>query len=185
MVAYLNQGTTRKSVRVDASGAFICEQTSFEQGGGHGHPGGGGHGEPGGGGHHGGIPVDSLPAAISVYVTANFSGYTIRHAEYDSLCNNGLVFEVMITPAGFAPPVTLYFDITGSYLMQASGIPFPSLPQAVKDFLATGYQGYFVCELPLKLTLADGTIQYSIKLRHYNSFKNIRVDASGQLICER
>ena len=184
-VVYVHMGPAQKSVRVDANGALICEQSGFHHGcpgGGHGGPGGGG---PGPGGHHGGIPIDSLPASIISYVTANYSGYTIRHAEYDSLCVNGLVFEVAISQVGFAPPVNLYFDMSGVFLMQANGIPYPDLPQSVKNYITTNYAGYFVCEIPQKLTLADGTLQYVVDLRKGPSRKSVRIDANGVLVCER
>ena len=175
-VVYLHQGQTRKSVRLDAAGTFICEKI----GSGHGGPGGGGgHG----GGHHGGIPIDSLPVAITSYITSNYSSYNIRHAKYDSLCVNGLVYEVRIDKA-HVPPMDLYFDMAGVFLMQSDRIPYPQLPQAVRDYLMTNYAGYFACEIPQKLTLADGTIQYLVKLRQVHTFKSVRIDANGLLICE-
>jgi len=75
------------------------------------------HGE-----HGGGIPVDSLPAAIQEYVTANYPDYEIRHASYDSLCVEGLVIDVMLFQPEFAP-VKLYFTTSGDFLMHSDSIP--------------------------------------------------------------
>jgi len=179
-VAFIHQGPIRKSVRIDATGSFICEQAGFDHGG-HGGPGPG----PGPGWHPGGIPVDSLPPAIQAYVTANFAGYTIHRADYDSLCVNGLVFAVKIDKIGFPPPIGLFFDMSGTFLMRADLIPYFEIPQVVMDYIHTNYAGYFVCEIPKKLTLADGTVQYLINLNKPHHKKSIRIDENGVLICER
>jgi hypothetical protein len=190
-VVYLFKDSIQKSVRIDAAGTLICEQSGFHHGcpgGGHGGPGGGG---PGGGGHPGGghpgcgIPVDSLPAAIKDYITANYAGYTIRHARYDSICVNGRVIDVEISVTSGKAMVKLYFENSGAFLMLAGPIPYADCPQAVKDYIAANYAGYQVCEKPQKLTLADASNQYIIDLRYNHTKKSVRLDANGALICLR
>jgi hypothetical protein len=81
---FLGDGTLYHNGTPGEGDTIHCDSTGC--GGGHhggGHHGGGHHG----GGNHGGghnenvIPVDSLPALIKDYISANYSGYTIRHAE--------------------------------------------------------------------------------------------------------
>ena len=167
---------------MDAGGTFICEKT----GSGHGHGGhsGGGPGPGGhGGGHHGFIPVDSLPYAIKAYVTTHFAGYTLRHAEYDSLCPNGLVYEINIDKMK-TPPVQLYFDMTATFLMRSDLIRYFDLPQVVQSSILTNYAGYFSMKIE-KLTLADGTLQYLVDLSKPHTMKTVRFDANGIVLCER
>ncbi len=181
--AYLGNGAIRKSVRMDAGGTFMCEKTGSVAGG-HGGPGGGGCPGPGGiGGHHGGIPVDSLPAAIKTYITTNFAGYILRHAEYDSICPNGLVYEVDIVKVTSAP-ITLYFEMTTAFLMRSDMISYADLPDVVKSGAITNYPGYFAMKSE-KLTLGDGTIQYLVDLTKPHTIKTVRFDANGIVVCER
>jgi len=161
----------------------FCGDTTHGGGpGGDGHHGGG---HPGGGHHGHGIPVDSLPAAIISYVNANYPGDTIRHAEYDSLCLNGLVIAVMIPQPGMVPPLKLYFDVNGGYLMLANRIHYADVPQAVKDYITTNYADYMVCHGTEKYTLANNSIEYIIYLHKDHLRKSVRLKADGTLICER
>lgn len=180
---FIGKGATRKIVRIDAGGVFVCEQNAKGCGG-NGGPGGGGPGGNGGpGGHPGGIPVDSLPAAITSFVASNFAGYTLRHAEFDSICPNGLVYEITIDKM-MTPPVALYFDITAAFLMRADLIRPDDLPQAVKASISSGFAGFFAMKTE-KLTLADGTIQYLVDLSKLHTMKTVRFAADGTVICER
>jgi hypothetical protein len=175
-IVFVHKGPTRKSVRIDAAGAFICEQTGFHHGG-HGGP---GPGCPPGGG----IPIDSLPASIQAYLSGNYAGYLIRHARYDSLCVNGLVFEVRIDKP-HVPPIDLYFDMTGSFLMKADLIRYFDLPLTVREFLIATYPGFFVCEIPKMMTLADGSVQYKVNLSKHHAKKTVWLDANAVIICEQ
>ena len=180
---FIVNATTRKSVRIDAAGTFICDKTGTVPG--HGGPGGGGCPGSGGngGGHPGNIPIDSLPAAIKAYVTTNFAGYTLRHAEYDSLCPNGLVYEITIDKM-MSPPVQLYFDMTAAFLMRSDLIRYQELPEVVKSSAITNYPGYFAMKIE-KLTLADGSLQYLLDLSKPHVMKTVRFDANGIIVCER
>jgi len=169
---FLDLAKTRKTARIDANGVFVCEQA------GNGH---GGNGDPGG--HHGGIPVDSLPAAITGYITSSFAGYTIRHAEFDSLCPNGRVYEITIDKM-MTPPVELYFDLATVFLMRADQVRAGDLPQAVKASISSGYTGFFPMKTE-KLTLADGSVQYLVDLSKPHTMKTVRFAADGTVICER
>jgi len=90
------------------------------------------HHHHGKGHHHQGIPPDSLSSVITNYVLTNFAGYTIRHAETDSICSDGIVTEVMIFKSS-TTSLKLYFSSAGLFLMQGDRIPSRDLPQAVKE----------------------------------------------------
>ena len=149
-----------------------------------GHRGGGHHG----GGHHGGghgIPIDSLSSVITGYITAHFSGYTIMHAEYDSLCVEGIVTEVIIDKKDSVPPLKLVFNGAGIFLFQASRIQYADVPQAIKDYITANYATYEVCNGAEKLTLADNSLQYIVYLRQDRLRVSVRITADGTLICTR
>ena len=144
----------------------------------HGHHGGGPHG-----GH--GIPADSLSSLIKGYIAANFAGYTILHADYDSLCVDGLVKEVMIGNNDSVPPIKLIFSATDTYLFQASRVLYSDVPQAVKDYITANYSSYEVCNAAEKYILADNSLQYMVYLRLDRSHLRLRMLADGTLICSQ
>ncbi len=144
-----------------------------------GHHGGGHHG----GGHHGNqIPVDSLPVMIKDYIAANFAGYSVIHAEYDTLCPEGAVTEVMIVISS-SEPLKLVFDSNDAFLMQSGRVLYSSLPQAVRDSVTANYATYQVSNRSEKLTLADNSIQYVVYLRLNADRKKVRLTDSGMVVC--
>lgn len=145
----------------------------------HGH-----HGHHGGphGGH--GIPLDSLSSVIKAYITTNFAGYIILNADYDSICLNGLVKEVMIGKQNdTAPPVKLIFSATDSYLLQASRLRYSDVPQPVKDYITANYSTYEICNTAEKYILADNSLQYMVYMRLDRSHLRVRLMADGTLVC--
>lgn len=170
----------------DDSLGFDDDSLGGHHGGGH-HGGGhhGGHGEHGEHGEHGNwISLDSLPASISAYVSTNYPGMTLKHAELDSLCQFGAVIEVMVTEQG-TQPVKLLFDTSGNFLASAIRAQYATAPQAVIDFIAANYAAYHVKSKMEIFTLADSTQQYSIFLGQEGSRKNVILLADGSLVCER
>ena len=165
----------------DSLGGRPCDSLGF-----HGHHGGhGGHGGPGGPGEHGNsISVDSLPATIGDYLAANYSGYTARHAEIDTLCQFGGVYEVMIDQSGNTH-LKLLFDAAGTYLAKAERARYTDAPQAVKDYITANYAGYNTRDKMEKFTLADSSLQYSIFLALEGSRKNVILRADGTFVCEK
>lgn len=145
---------------------------------GNGHHGGGHHG-----GHHGNlIPVDSLPVTITDYIAANYPGYSVMHAEYDTLCPEGIVKEVMVGIIG-SEPVKLVFDANDIFLIQATRILYSTVPQAVKDSVAANYAAYQVSNKSEKLIMADNTVQYSVYIRLDADRKKVRLTDAGTLVC--
>ncbi|MCX6279080.1 MAG: hypothetical protein NT004_13440 [Bacteroidetes bacterium] len=139
------------------------------------------------GGHHGGhngnqIPVDSLPVIITDFISANYAGYSVIHAEYDTLCPEGAVKEVMISISG-AEPMKLVFDSNDTFLMQANRALYSTIPQAVKDYITANYSGYQVSDKSEKLTLADNSIQHSVYIRFDSNRKKVRITDAGILVC--
>jgi hypothetical protein len=181
--AYLVTLNTTEELAFNTTGNYLGEGSLFR----HGHHGGDtthcGGGHHGGGHHGGGIPVDSLPEAIKDYITAYYSGYTLRHAEMDSLCPDGLVTEVMICQPS-AEPVKLIFDATNTFLLYANRMRYADAPQAVKDFITSGYAVYTASNKAEKFTMADGSFQYMIYLKNNPERKKVRVMEDGTLVCE-
>jgi len=145
---------------------------------------GGGHH---GGGHHSGhhgnqIPVDSLPAMITDYIAANYAGYSVMHAEYDTLCQDGIVTEVMIG-IGTSEPLKLVFDSNNAFLLTASRVLYAMLPQAVKDSVSTNYASFQVSNKSEKLILADNSTQYAVYIRLSADRKKVRLTESGVIVC--
>lgn len=143
---------------------------------------------PHGEGLHGGngIPADSLADAIKAYISANYPGDTILHAEKDSICGDGEVTKVMVTQAG-QPPVKLFFDASNNFLMTGVRVLYKDLPQAVKDYVSTNYAGYATRGKAVKLTLADSSVQYFVFLAHGRGPGEkpviVRIKDDGTLVC--
>ena len=141
------------------------------------------HGGPPGGGH--GIPLDSLSQVIKDYIAANWPGYNILHADYDSLCVDGLVREVMIGKKDSLPPLKIVFSNADVYLLQAQRYRYADVPQAVKDYVTANYAGYQVCPESEQYTLADNSKQYMVYLRLDKEHKRLRITAGGTLVCSQ
>ena len=173
---------------------FHAGEHGGPNGHGHGH-GGMGHGGMGhgnGNGHchgfnHGefnSIPIDSLPPSITTYISTNYSGYQILHAEQDSSCAVGEVIEVLIHTTG-SEPVKLIFDPTGNYLMSASRINYSSTPAAVQSSITTNYAGYTPRPRSEQITLAGGQLQYVVYLFNGTTHKRVILADDGSVICEQ
>jgi hypothetical protein len=154
--------------------------------------GGGGHG---GHGHHGPpppphgkghwIPLDSLSSTIKNFISGNYPGYTILHAEYDSLCPDGLVKDVMIGERDTVPPLKLVFSSTDTYLLKANRIRYGDVPQAVKAYITANYPGWEACCGSEKYILADNSEQYMIYLQKNRAHMRVRLQADGTFICSQ
>ena len=104
------------------------------------------------------------------------------HAEYDTLCPEGAVKEVMIV-TGTSAPLKLVFDANDLFLMQASRVGYSTLPQAVKDSVTANYVTFQVSGKAEKLTLADNAVQYFVYLRLNNDRLKLRMTETGIMVC--
>lgn len=188
---YIVALNTQEEVAFKGSGECQGDAARFRgEGGRGGHRGGDGDG-PGGPGKHGvgghcghGFPVDSLNAAIKSYIATNYSSYTIRHAELDTLCSAGAVISVGVSQAGL-PPVRLIFSAASfNYLMQGERTEYATIPTAVQTYVTTNYASFSQRKRAIKLTLANGDLQYMIFMHQAGQRKNILLKADGTFICE-
>ena len=179
---------------------------------GHGKPGGhGGHGGPKGGGHgHGNggtapdsthiggpkggghghdrhfkneVSVDSLSAEIKSYISTNYSGYSVIHAETDTICQ-GVVTEVLVCTSS-SEPVKLIFDTAGTFLFKAERIKYADVPAEISAAVTAGYSTYTVMKRAEKLTLADGSAQYKVHMELSGVRKSVTFNADGTVSCEK
>jgi hypothetical protein len=205
-MAYSNnasQGLAADSIIV--TDTTTTDSTDVHHHHGHGEPRHGGHdgntdGGPGQGGsfpdsihingHHGHdrhfkneISVDSLTAAIDTFIVANYSGYTIIHAETDTICE-GIVTEVLVCKST-SEPVKLIFDATGVYLMKTARIHYADVPTAVTDVVTANYSTYTSKKRAELITLADGTLRYKIFLSLDSTHKTVTFNADGSVECEK
>jgi hypothetical protein len=171
----------------DSIGGCHGDSTGGHHGGGHhggGHHGGGHHGAGHhGGGHFGGIPMDSIPASISAYVAANYSGYEIHHAWNDTLCQFGGVIEVMIDSAQSAHR-KLVFDMNGEFLAYAQRVLFGDVPEAITSAVASGYPGYTARNKAETFSLADNSEQYKVFLVLGTIRLGVVLNGDGTVVCE-
>lgn len=160
------------------------DSTGFHHGGGHhggGHQGGGHHG----GGHHnfpGGIAIDSVPAAITAYVEANYTGYTLHHAWNDTLCQYGEVIEVMID-SSYTQHLRLVFTANGDFLAAASRAESSALPQAILDAIAANYASYTLRHNAEVFTDAAGIVTYKVFIFSQSSRLALTFNADGLELC--
>jgi len=127
---------------------------------GDGHHGDGHHGDGhhGGGIHHGGIPADSIPDAVTEYVAANYAGYKVHNAMYDTLCPYGIVLNAMINSSDSLHH-KLIFDASGLFIALAHRIKSEDLPAAVTSALMANYPAYPSRLKAEALTLAEKSNQ--------------------------
>jgi len=166
--------TSDEHVEFDKNGGFVGEGMTYLHHGEHHH--GKGH-------HHHGVPTDSLPALVQTYISTNFAGYAVRHAETDSICAYGKVTQVVLFKSS-TPPVKLYFDNAGAYLMQGTRVPSSDLPQAVKAAITGNYAGYTLTEKSEKYVLADNfTVEYFVFLIQGDIHKHLIIREDGTVVC--
>ncbi|MEI8046572.1 MAG: PepSY-like domain-containing protein [Bacteroidota bacterium] len=166
----------------------LCDPIHDSIGGGHhggGHEGGGHHGGGHhGGGHGGGIPADSIPNAISQYVAANYAGFAVHNARYDTLCQFGIVIDVMID-SSYNSHRKLIFDASGLFLAVANRIKGADLPATVTAALTANYSAYTDREKAELFTLVDGSKQYRIFM-HQNKLRlSVIIKEDGTVVCEQ
>lgn len=170
--------------------------------GGHGNGGHGGHGPGGGtapdsthlggpkGGGHGHdrhfrneVSVDSLSAAINTYISTNYSGYSVIHAETDTICQ-GAVTQVMVCTT-VSEPAKLVFDAVGAFLFKGERIKSADVPAEISSAVTAGYSTYTVMKRAEKLTLADGSVQYKVHMELSGVRKSVTFNSDGTVACEK
>lgn len=129
------------------------------------------------------IAIDSLSADINTYLSTNYSGYTVLHAESDTICE-GPVTEVLVVTGG-AQPLKLVFDASNVYLMKAERFAYAIVPAEVSTAVTTNYSTYNVMKKCEKQTLPDGSIKYVVHLRSSDTHKVVTFNADGSVSCEK
>jgi hypothetical protein len=169
----------------------LCDPRHDSIGGGH--PGDGHHGHGDrrhGGGHHGGghhgigIPSDSIPAAVKSYISANYPGYAIHHARWDTLCQFGTIMSVMIDST-FKVHQELIFDVSGIFLAEESRTKSADLPVAVTSAVNASYAAYTMREKAEVFTLPGGSKQYKVFLHKDKLRLAVVFRENGTVICEQ
>lgn len=197
---------TTEVIAFDQNDDFLGYASSFniEGGGpcgtGGGNHGGGNHGGGPGNGHHGGgsygsghghrgipIPLDSLPAAITTYITLNYPADTLKCAMSDTMCSvtGGAVIKVILktTSATF---IKLVFTPAGIYLMTTERDLYANVPTAVSGYVTTNYATYTPATMVEKCTLptTPASFNYVIFLKSPTSKKRVTIKDDGTFICE-
>jgi len=202
----ITDSTAMDSIHNDSIGKPRHDDLGGKGGhGGHGGKMGGGHGngkpeQPGQGGnlgdntHMGGnhgherhfkneIAVDSLSSEINTYLSENYSGFAVIHAEIDTICQ-GIVTEVMVCLTT-TEPVKLVFDAAGAFLMKAERIHFTDVPEEVSAALKAYYSTYKVKNRGELYTWADGSLQYKVFMSINSRRKSVTFNADGTVACEK
>jgi len=202
--SYIVSLNTTEELAFDDNGSYLGDGTRYHadsdslgggrHGGHHGDSLGGGHdGDSLGNGHHGGhgngqhsngIAITSLPVTITDYFAANYAGYTAEHAEMDTLCQFGVVIEVMAKSEGLEP-LKLFFDASGTFLMKGERAQYSAAPQAVSDYITANYSIYTIRTKMEKLTLADASVEYTIFMEISGLRKSVIVKSDGIFVCEK
>lgn len=130
------------------------------------------------------IPVDSLSGVITGYINTHYSGYSVKHADSDSICSFGKVIEVMIRQ-NESQPTKLVFDNAGNFKASGARFNFNEAPAAVKNFISTNYSNFKVRERSVRYILSNASIYYRVFLENNTTHKRLFVDDAGNLICEQ
>ena len=129
------------------------------------------------------ISLDSLPAAVKTYLSANYASYTDIRAEKEKNCQYGEVYELKLKSTSYEC-VKLFFSLTGDFLSTASRVDYSSTPAAVQSYITTNYSSYKVCFRSEKLTSAGGQASYKIHMRSADTKKRVCIAEDGTFICE-
>jgi len=129
------------------------------------------------------IAIDSLAADIVTYISANYSGYSVLHAETDTICE-GTVTEVLLTLAN-AQPVKLVFDTANAYLFKAERTEYANIPTLISDAVTANYSTYSVMKRSEIYTMADNSLKYKVYLRNSDTKKSVTFNADGTVGCEK
>lgn len=129
------------------------------------------------------ISIDSLSTTIINYINTNYSGFSMIHAEVDTICE-GVVTEVMISSSS-EKPIKLVFDAADLFLFKAERIQYSEVPLEVSNSVSSNYSLYTVmrrCEL---LTLTDNTLKYRVYLGLSGTRKIVTLLVDGTVTCEK
>lgn len=134
-------------------------------------------------GHGTDLSLDSLPAGISAYVAANYSGFVLKHAHLDSLC--GLGSTISVVAANSTSHIRLFFSTQGSYLGKVEKIDATALPAAIISAISSNYAGYTAGAKALLVTLQNGSLQYGVRLTNGTLRKRVLFSSAGAVVCEK
>ncbi len=129
------------------------------------------------------IAVDSLSTEINAYISTNYSGYTVIHAEIDTICE-GVVTEVLVALTN-EQPLKLVFDSASAYLFKAQRIEYSAVPTLVSAAVTANYSTYTAmkrCEL---YTYPDGALKYNVFMKSTSARKQVTFNADGTVSCEK
>lgn len=131
------------------------------------------------------IAIDSLATNIATFISTNYSGYIVLHAETDTICE-GAVTEVLVTLAN-AQPVKLVFDSANAYLLKAERTEYANVPTLISDAVTANYSTYTVMKRCEQYTMADSSLKFNIYLKDSNSNtkKSVTFNADGTVSCEK
>jgi len=129
------------------------------------------------------IAIDSLSTEINAYISTNYSGYTVIHAEIDTICE-GVVTEVLVALTN-EQPLKLVFDSASAYLFKAQRIEYSAVPALVSAAVTANYSTFTAmkrCEL---YTFPDGALKYKVFLKSTSAKKLVTFNADGSVSCEK
>lgn len=129
------------------------------------------------------IAVDSLSTGINTYISANYAGLKVIHAQVDTICQ-GVVTEVLVCSTT-KEPVKLVFDAAGTYIFKGERIEYADVPAIVSAAVTANYSTYTVKKRAEKFTLVDGSIQYKVFMNLNKVRKSVTFNADGTVNCEK
>lgn len=133
--------------------------------------------------HDNDVNVDSLSTVINDYISENYSGYSIIHANTDTICS-GTVTCVFVCDST-SEPIKLVFDTDKKFLMSGVRIQYSDIPEAVTTSVTSNYADYTVSSRCSLYTLADGTVEYKVYLKLEKELTWVMFEANGTVACEK
>ncbi len=132
--------------------------------------------------------VSFLPSSIGAYISANYTGYSIRSAEILTVCPIDIygriekVYEVFLVERG-ALPLKVIFKPDGTFLGSSVRVAAIDLPQPILEYLAKNFPGYSIRSMMDRITLANGGYLYNVFIVVGGKQYNILLDESGTALC--
>ena len=129
------------------------------------------------------VSVDSLTVTINTYISTNYAGYSVIHAETETICQ-GAVTQVMVCTTA-SEPVELIFDTAGTFLFKGERIKYADVPTEISAAVTALYSTFTVMKRSEKLTSADGSVQYEVFMVLIGVRKSVIFNADGTVACEK
>lgn len=126
--------------------------------------------------------LSSLPEAAKNYILQNYPDAEVEEAEKEKLCDGTEAIEVELELSE-EEEFELIFDLAGNLLFSEKEIAVSTIPNTVKNTIASNYAGFAVKEAS-RIDMANGSTRYEVELKKGWTTYDVTFDSEGVEICK-